>query len=203
MSSKNQTFSMKDQKCEQVVVFQDRAEVKRSFSVKLVNGENEVCINNVSASIDHDSVRVEGSGDATVVDVVCQSKQVKTDDVNHNQRAKNFLDEIKSLELNKEKLDSKKKRFTKQQDTLNQFALSLATPSSSKESNQTHLANSKENVESFFGFLDSYTGRLEFLDEELSKMNQEIDENDEKIKVARDNYNMLNVYDYNQATYVL
>ncbi len=199
MSSNSQAFSMKDQKCEQVVVYQDRAEVKRSLSAKLVKGENEILLNNVSSFIDQDSVRVEGSGDATVVDVVCQSKQVKTDDVKNNEKAKKLLDEIKSLEFDKDKLDSKKSRFIKQQDTLNKFALSLATPSSNNESNQSHLANSKDNVESFFGFLDSYTNRLEYLDEELSKLNKEIDENNEKINVARENYNKLNVYDYNQA----
>ena len=191
---------MKDQKCEQVVVFRDRAEVKRSLKAKLVKGENEIIINNVSSFIEQDSVRVEGSGDTSVVDVVCQSKQVERIDLNNNEKAKKLADEIESLNVEGLKLADKAKRFSKQQDTLNQFALSLATPNSGKESNNASHLNSKENVDCFFGFLDSYTNRLEFLDIEISKINREIKVNSEKLQVARDNYYKLNVRDYNEST---
>ena len=69
-------FSIKDLPCEKVVVYQDRAEIKRLIRTKLKKGENELVINNVSNNIDQDSVRVEGQGNATVLDVVCQNKRV-------------------------------------------------------------------------------------------------------------------------------
>ena len=52
-----QTFEIKALKCEKVVVFTDRAEVKRSLKVKLQKGENELVISNVSSLVDQDSVR--------------------------------------------------------------------------------------------------------------------------------------------------
>lgn len=196
MSANNQTFSMKDLKCEKVVVFQERAEVKRSIKTKLVKGENEIIINNVSNFIEHDSVRVEGSGDASVLDVVCQNKQIESKDLNNNEKAKNLLEEIKSLKINKENLNSKSKRFIKQQETLNAFAKNLAEPASSKE----NPSNSNENLERFYEFLDSYTNRLGYIDEELSKVNRDTEANDEKLKICQENYNRLNVIDYNEAT---
>lgn len=50
-------FIMTDLPCEQVVVFTDRAEVKRSLKAKLRKGENEIIISKVSNQIDTDSVR--------------------------------------------------------------------------------------------------------------------------------------------------
>ena len=46
-------FSIKDLPCEKVVVYQDRAEIKRLIRTKLKKGENELVINNVSNNIDH------------------------------------------------------------------------------------------------------------------------------------------------------
>ena len=50
-------FQLKELQCEKVVVFVDKAEVKRSFKVSLENGENELVISNVSNLIDQDSIR--------------------------------------------------------------------------------------------------------------------------------------------------
>jgi hypothetical protein len=52
-------FVMTDMPCEQVVVFTDRAEVKRSLKAKLIKGENEIVISRVSNQIDTDSVRLD------------------------------------------------------------------------------------------------------------------------------------------------
>jgi hypothetical protein len=57
MATKSQSFQIKSLQCENVVVFTDRAEVKRLLKVKLEKGENELVISNVSNLIDQDSVR--------------------------------------------------------------------------------------------------------------------------------------------------
>ncbi len=57
MATKSQSFQIKLLQCENVVVFTDRAEVKRMLKVKLEKGENELVISNVSNLIDQDSVR--------------------------------------------------------------------------------------------------------------------------------------------------
>ena len=113
--AKNQKFSMKDLSCDKVVVYQDRAEVKRLIKTKLLKGENELVINNVSTNIDQDSVRVEGLGDATVLDVVCQNKRViETEDKNTNEKVKDLKNEIKELETNQEITQLKLERIIKQ-----------------------------------------------------------------------------------------
>lgn len=55
--SKRQEFQLKTLPCDKVVVFTDRAEVKRSLKVQLDQGENELVLLNVSNFIDQDSVR--------------------------------------------------------------------------------------------------------------------------------------------------
>ncbi len=52
-----QTFSMKSLVCDKVVVFTDRAEVRRTLKLILNEGENEIVISNVANLIDQDSVR--------------------------------------------------------------------------------------------------------------------------------------------------
>lgn len=98
--AKQQTFSMKDLRCEKVVVFKDRAEIKRSVQTRLHKGENEVVIGGVTHSMDRDSVRVEGQGKATVLDVVCQSKRVDSEKGSENttERVKELRTELDRLE---------------------------------------------------------------------------------------------------------
>ena len=55
--SDENVFNAPDCKCETVVVYLDRAEVSRSLSAKVKEGENEVIIKELSACIDKDSIR--------------------------------------------------------------------------------------------------------------------------------------------------
>ena len=194
--SENNTlsFSMKDQKCESVVVFLDRAEVSRLLKTKLNKGENELIITSISQWIDEDSVRIEGSGEASVLDVVCQSKRVESKNANHDKEIEELRKEIKSLESLRDKLTTKRSRFNKQKDTLNQFATSLSQPGEKAQS-----PGSKENVDSFLNFLDSYTNKLETIDEELSKLVEEENENNEKLSVLYDKLDKFQIVDYNTS----
>ncbi len=56
-----QEFSMKSLTCEKVVVYTDRAEVKRTLKLKLNEGENEIVFSNVANFIDQESVRYVNS----------------------------------------------------------------------------------------------------------------------------------------------
>ena len=162
-------FSIKDLPCEKVVVYQDRAEIKRLIRTKLKKGETELVINNVSNNIDQDSVRVEGQGNATVLDVVCQNKRVvETDDSITNEKVKQLKNEIRDLETAEETTKLKLDRATKQTSVLNDFATSLSKPTSIANPNSTsndNLISSKSNVENFMNFLDLYSNRLEHLDD--------------------------------------
>jgi hypothetical protein len=194
-------LSMKDLPCEKVVVYQDRAEIKRLIRTKLKKGENELVINNISNNIDQDSVRVEGRGDATVLDVVCQNKRViETNDSITNEKVKEIKNEIKELETAEETTNLKLERVTKQTSILNDFAASLSKPTNSLNQNNpaadNNLSSSKTNVENFMNFLDTYSNRLEQLDDLKFQLQTELTKIREKINVARDNLNRLNIYDY-------
>lgn len=112
MAANKQTFSMKELPFEKVVVFKDRAEVKRLVKTRLNKGETEIVLTDVTNSIDRDSVRVEGHGKATVLDVVCQSKRVDSD-----KAASNTTERIKELKNELDQLES--------QQTVNRFNFHL------------------------------------------------------------------------------
>lgn len=175
------SFIMKDQKCLQVVVFQDRAEVKRLINTKLKEGENELIITGVSNYAEDDSIRVEGSGDASILDVVCLNELVETKDITSNEKAKKMLEEIKEFESEIDKLNAKSARFEKQRSTLNEFALNLAKPKDAES----------ESVQKFYAFLDSYTSRLEYLDTESVSIDKERTQLQDKLDVVQNNYDKL------------
>ncbi|CAJ0590686.1 unnamed protein product [Cylicocyclus nassatus] len=64
----------RDQVLKRVVVFNDRAEVKRLVECKLEPGLNEVHIENVTQRILDDSVRVDGHGDGVIHEVQLRDK---------------------------------------------------------------------------------------------------------------------------------
>ena len=182
-------FSMKDLPCDNVVVFSDRAEVRRLIQVKLDKGETEIVLSDVSNNIDEDSVRVEGKGDATVLDVVCQSKRVQSDEVNSNDKVKEMQSEIKELELKIEKTKQKKERLSKQLNVLNDFACTLSKPANGLPDDKKNIVlnSSKENVENFLEFLNRYSDRMENLDESAISVNNELSKLEEQLHVKRDN----------------
>ncbi len=196
--------SIKDLPCVKVLVYQDRAEDKRLIKAKLKKGENELVINNVSNNIDQDSVRVEGRGDATVLDVVCKNKRViETNDSITNEKVKEIKNEIKELETAEETTQLKLERVTKQTSVLNDFAASLSKPTNIANQNNSaadnNLSSSKTNVENFMNFLDTYSNRLEQLDDLKFKLQKELTKIREKINVAQDNLSRLNITDYSRV----
>jgi hypothetical protein len=184
-------FSMKDLKCEQVMIFKDRADIKRSIKIKLDKGENELFINNVSNFIDKETIRLEGQGDAIVLDVICQSKNIEIQNIQNNDKGKQLLNEIRELEILKEKLEAKIIRLEKQATFLNQFGLNLA------QSKDDHVDT--KDVSNLFKFLDSYTKRLEYLDFEKTKIKEDLLKTEDELKVVNENYRRLNIYDFAES----
>ncbi|KAG9079564.1 hypothetical protein FS749_008416 [Ceratobasidium sp. UAMH 11750] len=63
-----------DGQIDSVTVFQaDRAEVKRRVKLELKQGQNHVDIERLPTCINEDSIRVDGTGNAIIFDVVCHS----------------------------------------------------------------------------------------------------------------------------------
>jgi hypothetical protein len=191
-------YSIREQKCTKVVVFADRAEVGRSLKAILKKGENELIINSISSSIDKDSIRVEGRGsDAVVLDVVCQEKRVESTSAdNISDKEKELKSEIESLETKKDFTNYKLERVNKQIGVLNEFANSLSKLTVKKD--EKDESNSATNVSSFLSFLDTYSDKLEVLDESKYKLEKELEKLSEQINVSRENLNKLTAGNYKE-----
>lgn len=83
-----------------VIVYADRAEVKRVLDVDLVKGKNLVIVKNVSSVIERQSIRVEGRGSTIIQDV--QYVEYPTENVeNNNDNVRQLEEEKLSLEQEK------------------------------------------------------------------------------------------------------
>jgi uncharacterized protein (TIGR02231 family) len=200
------SFVIKDQKSDKVVVFTDRAEVRRVVKATLKKGENELLLTGVSAQIDRDSVRVEGHGEATVVDVVCQSRHVvesSKSDADSAPRVTELKAEIRDLETQIERVVKKKERTEKQANVLNDFAATLSRPNVggiSQAPLDLSKLNSGENVNNFMSFITAYASKSEELDNEKMRLDKETKDLNEKLSVARENLGKLVGYEtYNEV----
>jgi chromosome segregation ATPase len=181
MSSGERVFCVKSLPCEKVVVFKDRAEVKRLLKTKLTRGENELIVKSMSNLIDKDSVRVEGHGNATVLDVVCENKRVElSNSTVASEKIKEAKSELKSLESRQKVNKYKLEKLTKQISVLNDYASSLSKPSATN-------SDALPNVENFFAFIDSYSDKFEALSSAKHTLENEVEQLDESISVAKDN----------------
>jgi hypothetical protein len=195
-----QKFSMKDLPCEKVIVYEDRAEIKRSIKTKLNQGEHKLVITNVSNSVETDSIKIEGTGEALVIDVVCQVRKVIDADVHHgeNDEFDKLKSEIKDLEKMEDLTNFKLDRLTMQKGLLNDFAGHLAKPSGmhsieplyGDEKNDT--IDSKNEIETFMTFMTTYNERVEELDNLKYDVIKELMKIREKLDVARNSLLKLN-----------
>lgn len=197
-----QTFSMKDLPCIKVVVYPDQAEVKRLIKTKLNRGQVQLVVNNVSKYFDKDSIRVEGVGDATVLDVYCETNKFRVSDeaAESNEDYKRLTNEIRDLEKNEEITNAKLERVMHLKSLLNDFASRLSKPSvpihtaepAQMDESTTSLSSSKDNVENFMNFLDLYTSRSEQLDEMKYQIRKDLNRIRERLDTARENLETLN-----------
>lgn len=199
-----QTFSMRDLPCIKVVVYPEQAEVKRLIKTKLNHGHVELVLNNVSNYFDKDSIRVESVGDATILNVHCETRQLpKTGEEEKSEvddEFKRLKNEIRDLEKSEEITSFKLERIMHVKSLLNDFASRLSKPTLPIHSNETSqmdesttsIASSKDNVENFMNFLDLYTSRSEQLDELKYQIRKELSRVRERLDMARENFESLN-----------
>lgn len=108
-----------------VVVFLDRAEVTRQLTTKIGKGENEIVVKELSEYLDKESVRVEGKGHGSILDVIVQNSR---DNVDHEKKTEADLEKAKLEEEHKKILDkiadlnNKKQSSEKKVNVWNDFA---------------------------------------------------------------------------------
>uniref|UniRef100_A0A7E4V2Y9 Protein F37C4.5 n=1 Tax=Panagrellus redivivus TaxID=6233 RepID=A0A7E4V2Y9_PANRE len=90
----------RDLQTKTVIVYADRAEVKRIVKLELDQGRNNVIVQNVSSVIEHQSIKVDGRGTTVIQDVQYMEQYVDV--------VEKRDDEVSKLEEEKTQLESKK-----------------------------------------------------------------------------------------------
>ncbi|VDK45433.1 unnamed protein product [Cylicostephanus goldi] len=127
----------RDQQLARVVVFNDRAELKRVVECELKPGLNDVYLENVTNHIIYDSVRVDGRGDGFIHDVQLQDKPVTPEDTDS---PKNVF-EAKELRA---KIDEKEQ----------EVGSAVVSRPKTEGDSFTLDSGTLENLTSFFSFYD-------------------------------------------------
>ncbi|EIN10081.1 hypothetical protein PUNSTDRAFT_102081 [Punctularia strigosozonata HHB-11173 SS5] len=107
-----------------VTIFKsNRAEIVRTFNVDLKVGQNKIEIFGLSSSVDFDSVRVTGLGDARLFDVTCTWDPKK----NRSSAAPNNQARIRALRTEQQALQAEKRMREKEAKMLSGYADTLSS----------------------------------------------------------------------------
>ncbi|XP_064617062.1 protein F37C4.5-like isoform X2 [Liolophura sinensis] len=189
LSSKTEesnSFNVCECPVEKVVVYQDRAEVCRVIETTVKKGENEVIVKNLSNYVDEDSIRVEGKGTATILEVTYQTKYdspSKSEREEYESKGKALQKELEALDEKLTELQAAKVRFQKQWTVLDQFSTSVTTMGASVQQSDTKTTVTKldkgqlEGISEFFKLYNSQATHLDTsllqLDQQMKKLQEE------------------------------
>ena len=156
----------------------------------------------ISNLIDQESIRIEGVGEATVLDVVCEKKHVEVNEADTSDKIKELKEKIIDLEHKANLMNIKNQRIDSQLKILHEFANTLAKPTLNNNSHNKDNA-SPENTNNFLQFIDTYGKRVEEFDNEKYLLNQEKIKNQEQLETAKNSLKTLNVTNSTVYLYVL
>lgn len=139
-----------------VTVYADRAEVTRHAKVRLEAGTHVLTFDNLPAATDLNSVRANGTGAFTLVDI--RGETIQTVDI-PNEKVRQLTDRLRLLERQKEELTRAVQRVATRKDALDKILGRLT--SAGKDSPNPDLDPTK-----WSGFVDYHAGKLAALDEE-------------------------------------
>ena len=139
-----------------VTVYADRAEVTRHAKVHLEAGTHVLTFDNLPAATDLNSVRANGTGEFTLVDI--RGETIQTVDI-PNDKVRQLTDRLRQLERQKEELTRAVQRVATRKDALDKILGRLT--SAGKDSPNPDLDPTK-----WSGFVDYHAGKLAALDEE-------------------------------------
>ncbi|KAF8877367.1 hypothetical protein BD779DRAFT_1475255 [Infundibulicybe gibba] len=156
--------SITDGKIINVNLYSGRAEITRLYKVNARTGQNKFKITGLPDVLDHDSVRVEGRGSATIHDVIMSEAPVK--------RASSTSPALEALKM-------KRSRTKNALDRCNELLASLGSYLGT--AHVKHIA-----ANDLGSFVDNYTTTCERLDERVIELKQELEVIDADLKAARD-----------------
>uniref|UniRef100_A0A1I7Z7Y9 DUF4140 domain-containing protein n=1 Tax=Steinernema glaseri TaxID=37863 RepID=A0A1I7Z7Y9_9BILA len=203
------TFKATDLPIQSVTVFNDRAQVKRELKTHLEAGVHEVVIENLASSIDGDSIRVDGTGDAEIHEVKYKEEHAVREDID-SPEVKNLVEERKKLQNQKDALSDEKDLLKRQLDSLNSMANKLGS------TDGTVLFNEEveENMTKFFTFYDQRALALhekmreaerpiEDLENQIDKLARQIDRLRHSGSFSRNIFVTVNVTEESDLTFLL
>uniref|UniRef100_A0A0K0FX16 DUF4140 domain-containing protein n=1 Tax=Strongyloides venezuelensis TaxID=75913 RepID=A0A0K0FX16_STRVS len=129
----------KDLPVKTVVIFKDKAEVKKAVDVDCVTGSNVIHIKNVSPVLDRNSIRVEVIGEGLIQDVEYHEEPKNVDDFDNTQ--------ICSKEKEKEKLEYSIKTIESDIESLTNGLELLQSVANNTKSQNNSRKKSKVNLQ--------------------------------------------------------
>ncbi|KAL5474815.1 hypothetical protein EMCRGX_G026832 [Ephydatia muelleri] len=162
-------FAVRDCSIHSVVVYKDRAEVKRIIRAELLEGTNEVVISGLAETINRNSIRVEGQGLATITDVVYSSsvEQGSCSSLSDDKQR-----EYQTLLREKEKREIQTLCLTEEvlreeRALLSKYACRIFKNGSAKGAVEELDALEQSNVAKVMEFADQYESKLAQLDKRI------------------------------------
>ncbi|KAI6211679.1 Protein F37C4.5 [Aphelenchoides besseyi] len=143
------TFEAQDLPFHSVEVFRDRAEVKRLFKVQLDRGLNNVV--NVCASVQADSIRVEGKGKAVIHEFQYKTDQVTNSETDTSEIRK-LVDGLKESELKKSKVDVLPMIYNKRLSSLDNLMSQLKLPKNDNSNSFFFDIQFEETLNNFYKY---------------------------------------------------
>ncbi|GMS96711.1 hypothetical protein PENTCL1PPCAC_18886 [Pristionchus entomophagus] len=183
-----------------VTVFNDRAELRREFTVELAAGLNEVAVEAISQHVNDDSVRVTGLGAAVIEEVqVAQRRIVKG--ASDSERAASIRKEKEELEIARQRVEfeaqSVQKRIESLDGMIGQIGNGIGAPKGEKFTADPATLGS---ITTFFGFYEQQVGKLR---EEHRLKKKEIDRLNGLIAVKEHELAVIDNGDWSKDVVVL
>ncbi|CAJ0590689.1 unnamed protein product [Cylicocyclus nassatus] len=182
----------RDQVLKRVVVFNDRAEVKRLVECKLEPGLNEVHIENVTQRILDDSVRVDGHGDGVIHEVQLRDKpavQEETDSPKVAALRAKFDEKSKEVNSLEDRQTILERRVEVLDEIVGEVGKNAVKPPGEASQSFALNAEALANLSNFYSFYEenSMTLRTEKrnVDQNLEKAKRELSALKAELRIAK------------------
>jgi uncharacterized protein (TIGR02231 family) len=183
-----ETINARKTPLQSVTVFTDRAEITRKISVSLKSGINEVRLENVAGSVESNSIRVDGVGDAVIHGVKYESKPVNFDEIDLP-KVKQLRSQLKEVEAEAQKERDLQSIYNARVEALNNAVKTIGQSSIKGDSSKIVNFNdgSEVSIDNFFDYherrslelkakLRVVEERIRTLDLEIQRLNDELNQ---------------------------
>ncbi|KAH7693993.1 Conserved hypothetical protein CHP02231, partial [Aphelenchoides avenae] len=180
------TFEARELPLKSVTVFTDRAEVRRVFHVMLDEGLTDVIVENVAATVDSDSIRIDGHGTATIHEVQFK-RDFATDAEVDSPQIKELVQQLEKVQFKLASTKDLKTVYGKRLDSLNNMVEKLHLQTEHATVTTKFDASVQENIESLFDYhekksvdvqalIRSAEAEIKELEAQVHKMEQKVAE---------------------------